>query len=210
MQRPSQQHLLLHIYCQKCARRKIPTLSFHFHPTRRHCTRAVCHGLLKFCRASRPGVLLANGPDGQIRAAFLLFHPVSPRSLPPPRPSPSFPWRKEGGFKAEALSPLFHGVTTHPSSLLRPPDTHNCRAQTRAYIPPRSFLLTLAFSRTVPPSPFSPQSEDQLEWLGVLRVPAIIPRQSLISTRPRHLHPAGTYDPCRVNTHAFRQSRCLT
>lgn len=40
-------------------------------------------------------------------------------------------------------------------------------SQTRV---PRSFLLTLAFST------LSPRSEDQLECLGVLRVPAIIPR----------------------------------
>lgn len=102
-------------------------------------------------------------------SCFLLFHTLL---ILPSR-------RKEGGFKAEALSPLFHGVTTHPSSLLRPSDVHKC-AHRRAYILPRSFLLTLAFSCTIPP--FSSQSEDQLEWLGVLRVPAIIPRQSLISS----------------------------
>lgn len=122
-------------------------------------------------------------------SCFLLFRPVSPRTLP--RPCPSFPTRRAGGFKAEALSPLFHGVTTHPSSLLRPSDAHR-RAPRRAHIPPRSFLLTLAFSRAIPPSPFSPQSEDQLEWLGVLRVPAIIPRQSLISTSAISTLPAPT------------------
>lgn len=110
-------------------------------------------GLLKFCTKhhSRTG----TDPSSAFFSSFSVSSSLS--SL----------FSTEGGFKAEPLSPLFHVVTTHPSSL-----SHSSSlVGARTYLP-RSFLLTLAFS----PPPFAPRAEDQLECLGVLRVPAIIPR----------------------------------
>lgn len=139
----------LHIYCQNCAKKNPLRTQFSF-PS---CTlfaidslnfaehRAHCHS-----RTAR-------------RADPSCFLPPSPRratSIYPVRPYPSFP--AEGGFKAKALSPLLHGVTT---ILLLPLlslslSRHRARARTNTHTythtdeactrsSPRSFLLTLAF-----------------------------------------------------------------
>lgn len=199
-----QQHLL-HIYCQKCARRKILALSFHFHPP---CgtVRAVCHGLLKFCRASRTAYLLGERADGQIRAASSSFTPYL-HTLP--RPYPSFPTegRRIQSRGVVTAFPRRNDPSFFPLTPFR--HTQTC-TQKRVHIPSRSFLLdsrlllhysSFAFLFSV--------------WRSarVARCFACSGNYSsaVVNLHPHtHLHPTGTYDPCRVNTHAFRQSRCLT
>lgn len=179
---PQQQHLLLHIYCQKCARRKIPALSFHFHPPRRHCTRLFAMDSLNF--ADHPGSVCSR--TGQTDRSELLSSSFVPYLYNhPPLPLVlRLPSRREGRrIQSRGVVTAFPR-RNDPSFFPLTPSQHTQlpRTDTRVHSSSRSFLLTLAFSRIAPPSPFSSQSEDQLEWLGVLRVPAIIPRQSLIST----------------------------
>lgn len=166
--------------------------------------RCVCHGLLKFCRAPPVPSYAGERTDPSCSVLFLSSR-ISHRTL---RPYPSL--STEGGFKAEALSPLFHGITTHPSSLFYAFPSSRSRMRIHTFL---SSFVSLAFS---PSSHFS-----ALLGLKIRRVPRRFAcsgnysSQSLISNSP--LPPPSSLfflytnsTASRINTYSFRQSCCFT